>query len=101
MNKRIKKAWVKALRSGEYKQGNGQLCRNDRFCCLGVLYDIAHDGYWHKGTDGQSWLTDERSGEFLYGEDFGLSDDMQENLSDMNDEYQSFAQIADYIEQNL
>jgi hypothetical protein len=26
MKKRIKTKWLKALRSGEYKQGDGQLC---------------------------------------------------------------------------
>jgi hypothetical protein len=44
MNKRVKKQWLKALRSGEYKQTQGQL-REDRgnsagFCCLGVLCNL-------------------------------------------------------------
>ena len=38
------KKWVKALRSGEYAQGKGWLCKagykHDYFCCLGVLTDI-------------------------------------------------------------
>lgn len=30
--------WIKALRSGKYKQGDtGYLCINDGYCCLGVL----------------------------------------------------------------
>lgn len=46
MNKRIKKLWIKALRSGKYKQGQGQLRRgrkpeNAVYCCLGVLCDLA------------------------------------------------------------
>jgi hypothetical protein len=46
MNKRIKKLWVEALRSGKYKQGTGQLRRLDEdtgemtFCCLGVLCNL-------------------------------------------------------------
>lgn len=38
---KIKKLWVAALRSGEYKQTHGQL-RNEEagFCCLGVLCNI-------------------------------------------------------------
>ena len=44
MKKNIMKKWVKALRSGEYVQGKGALCRvgkeYDYFCCLGVLTDI-------------------------------------------------------------
>jgi hypothetical protein len=45
MNKRIKKLWIKALRSGKYRQGYRQLKRgrgNDAaFCCLGVLCEVA------------------------------------------------------------
>ena len=41
MNVDIKDMWVKALRSGEYEQGVGALCENGKYCCLGVLADIA------------------------------------------------------------
>lgn len=41
MKPEIKKLWVKALRSGEYTQGLQQLVNNNRFCCLGVLCDLA------------------------------------------------------------
>jgi len=45
MNNTIMKKWVKALRSGKYKQGRGTLCQvdkkgNESFCCLGVLCDL-------------------------------------------------------------
>lgn len=40
MNTEIKKLWVDALRSGEYKQGKGRLKDEDKFCCLGVLCDL-------------------------------------------------------------
>jgi len=41
MNKKVKDLWVKALRSGDYKQGRGHLRdRNNNFCCLGVLCNI-------------------------------------------------------------
>lgn len=38
----VAKEWVKALRSGDYAQGRGAL-RDvaDKFCCLGVLCDLA------------------------------------------------------------
>ena len=32
--------WVKALRSGEYKQTRGQLRNEDSYCCLGVACDL-------------------------------------------------------------
>lgn len=49
MNPEIKKAWVEALRSGEYAQARGALCRTEGtvddqtvgYCCLGVLTDLA------------------------------------------------------------
>ena len=41
MKYRVMKQWVKALRSGEYKQGQYTLCNNNTFCCLGVLADLA------------------------------------------------------------
>jgi hypothetical protein len=41
MNPAIRDRWVKALTSGDYKQGSGALRRGDEFCCLGVLCDLA------------------------------------------------------------
>ena len=42
MKAKIADLWIKALRSGDYKQGRGQLEDNKgRFCCLGVLCDLA------------------------------------------------------------
>ncbi len=41
MNKRIKTRWLKALRSGKYKQGQNKLKTDQgNFCCLGVLTDL-------------------------------------------------------------
>lgn len=44
MNKRVKKLWIEALRSGEYEQCRFILAKNglhfDKFCCLGVLTNI-------------------------------------------------------------
>lgn len=61
MNAEIKQKWVNALRSKEYKQGNGVLRRpatetehRDTFCCLGVLCDIhakETSGSWQSGKN--------------------------------------------------
>lgn len=45
MKKRVLTKWLKALRSGKYKQGRGALCQISKkgtksFCCLGVLCDL-------------------------------------------------------------
>ena len=41
LKKSVKKDWVKALRSGDYKQGKAFLHRDGKFCCLGVLCELA------------------------------------------------------------
>jgi hypothetical protein len=41
MDKKIANMWIKALESGDYKQGKCALRNdNDCFCCLGVLCDL-------------------------------------------------------------
>lgn len=53
MNPEVKAAWVAALRSGKYQQGQRRLCVEDggerRFCCLGVLEDLRMQ------VDGDKW----------------------------------------------
>ncbi len=41
MNPEVKAAWTQALRSGEYIQGVGHLVEDGKYCCLGVLCDLA------------------------------------------------------------
>ena len=41
MKKDIKDEWVRRLRSGDYEQGQGYLRFGDKYCCLGVLCDMA------------------------------------------------------------
>ncbi len=59
MNKRVKKKWVKALRSGKYKKTTGVLRKLDKndnpsYCCLGVLCDLyaqeTKKGNWEQET---------------------------------------------------
>lgn len=39
---KIRRRWVKALRSGKYKQGRNNLrSLHNEFCCLGVLCELA------------------------------------------------------------
>lgn len=50
MDKHVKTKWIKALRSGDYKQTKATLRDTEGFCCLGVLCDIYHkeigNGKW-------------------------------------------------------
>ncbi len=50
MNRKWKKKWIEALKSGEYKQCQEKLRAKSgrRYCCLGVLADIADPEGWEK-----------------------------------------------------
>jgi hypothetical protein len=60
MKKRVKKLWVEALRSGEFRQGKGALHPNHKngggYCCLGVLCELHRretgEGKWQKNAWG-------------------------------------------------
>ena len=41
MDKRVKKLWIKALKSGEFKQGVGFLEKDGKYCALGILSLLA------------------------------------------------------------
>lgn len=40
MTKSEARKWIRALRSGKFKQGQGALCKDGKHCCLGVLCEI-------------------------------------------------------------
>lgn len=99
MDPEKKAAWVKALRSGEYKQAHGRLRDGDSFCCLGVYCDI-RGATWDCGA--ASWcgrasrnlsLPDGLRGE--------VGAEAQEDLSFMNDNGKTFDDIAEWIEAKL
>lgn len=104
------KRWVKALRSGKYKQGRDYLHKTgpDRFCCLGVACDL-----YQKAVGG---LTEQKSDYEVRYDDNGTSlpDPVMKwlgiksacgslsggNLQARNDRGTSFKQIADIIEKH-
>jgi hypothetical protein len=100
-----KKAWVAALRSGEYEQGRRSLCKYDKYCCLGVAYDVLCVGDWQQAGDG--WGV--ARGESLLPS-LGLLPDsvanklglghVQHQLADLNDSGRGFGHIAKWIEEN-
>lgn len=94
----FKKAWVSALRSGEYEQGCGTLKTEDTdsgtvsFCCLGVLREVA------------SHVRANQDGDFLTEGSSGLTEKTQEFLANHNDgdtQKWSFKRIATWIEKHL
>jgi hypothetical protein len=120
------KAWIKALRSGKYKQGTGFLhTADDKFCCLGVACDLAvkkgiirkptksiaerafedYEVYRYGNLSGllpkkvMNWLgLSYSAGDFTLGPtEYFQTDD---SLAAMNDSGVSFKKIADFIEKN-
>lgn len=121
MDATIKERWLTALRSGDYKQGEGVLRNHDYdpvtgkpipgkevYCCLGVLCDIVWPESWHKAEaanyDHPMWDHDE--GIEMPSDDLlakvGLSEETAQRLANFNDkDHWTFAQIADWIADNL
>lgn len=116
MKPEVKRKWIEALRSGDYKQGINSL-RIDRdnkvtYCCLGVLCDLyaqENRKRWKSGADiFYPTLMKEASvlptkvmewagivghtGEFTY------KNGHHEDLASLNDRGKSFKQIARVIE---
>lgn len=118
MKPKIKRQWLAALRSGDYRKTTGVLKRffktvQPRYCCLGVLcetvkndipragvliklkdndcYGVAHG----RGQSVKAMLDDEMKGHT------GVTQEQQMKLATMNDNGMSFDRIANYIEKHL
>ena len=115
MKPEIKKLWVDALRSGEYKQGTCKLRTDDKYCCLGVLTDLyfkkTGQGSWtdtpyckgifyfncESGSDDQHLVSEIKGWAGL--ESFcPLSKEKRKALTELNDNGMSFEDIAEIIE---
>lgn len=105
----VKRAWVQALRSGQWEQGTEFIrSRDNKFCCLGVLCDLGRKKNWlpiQKDHEGYFYdylgLT---SDEFLPGklpEAIGLESEQMDILIGFNDANMPFSDIADWIDKNL
>lgn len=117
----VKRKWLRALRSGQYRKTTKMLCRKPTknqpdygFCCLGVLVDLAVlDGFAVEWEDSEG-LGDPRgmiartahtwAGGSLPDPVYawaGLDEDVAGLLAGQNDHGKSHLQIADWIEENL
>lgn len=110
MNKQLRDEWVKALRSGEYKQGIGHLQIGHRFCCLGVLCVVSEKIGFSKVRrfdNSDPDLAGQVQGMYLRNQE-KLCDEVSEevetklaNMNDSDDDPKSFHQLATWIEQNV
>lgn len=119
MKKEIADLWVKELRSGKWEQGTRYLCKDQKYCCLGVLCEIA----LREGVDilkKAKNVDDELY--YVYGKDRAISilpgevmnwaeiatfvgnytgsytDEL--SLTEQNDSGKTFEEIAEVIEKN-
>lgn len=120
MNARVKKKWLRALRSGKYKQGRGQLHKVDRdehrFCCLGVLCDLyvkEHKQKWEMLADnggsslfkGRAYYLPECVRKWAgMDSNYGKVSDCfgkYSSLTKLNDAGKRFSTIANVIQEHL
>lgn len=92
LTKLQKDRWVRALRSGDYKQGGGCLKHAGRYCCLGVLGEL--EGVLKECA--KNLLVNKSSGNAVF-----LTLSTQGRLATRNDNGISFSEIADWIEAHI
>ena len=116
MEQELKKKWIEALRSGEFKQcrrvlrkqveNEGDEPAEVSYCCLGVLSVVKNPNV--EVIDGYQ-LVEELIPDRLL-DDYGLTSPQQGRLTTLNDggsvdgmsiREHTFAEIADYIETHL
>jgi hypothetical protein len=115
MDERIKKLWVKELRSDKYTQGLGSLCyiggSSEEHCCLGVLCEVAakegivsirEDGHYRSFGD-EEILLPRSVVNWADLPDANPVIDPENNVgaAEANDHGVPFTAIADLIEANL
>ncbi len=119
MDKQLKTKWVKALRSGKYRQGRVYLRiaathgGHPKHCCLGVLCDVMGKDMKDIATNNRQMLSEVVDAGKVLGRDrfpamAGLRNytendkfDAEGLLAEMNDSGFKFREIADWIEENL
>ena len=81
MNTDIKTKWLKALRSGEYKQGKQSLRpTEDTFCCLGEVLILAYHEHFKHFALGELDLN-------LIEEIGSMSEDLNFRLADYQNDF--------------
>lgn len=101
MDKKWKKKWVEALRSGKYTKARSRLkVYNNTFCSIGVLCDL----YDPKGWDNNNIFHYKDSAFNVHKllEDLNISHEQKRKIIYFNDlKEKSFNWIASYIERYM
>ena len=106
MNRKFKRLWLEALRSGEYTKGKKRLRAGNNFCVLGVAADLlteTSDYVWEGNT---LIHKDENTGwegvlPGPLGAQIKLSETQQARLIIINDETDTFDKAIKYIKEKL
>lgn len=94
--------WVKALRSGEYKQGRGHLFQYETYCCLGVACHIAGVSEQLMIENNDDILTAACFFDTEIPKQLKSNADFCNLLVRLNDTTRKpFPEIADWLEQNV
>jgi len=104
MTPKNKQTWIDALKSGEYTKAKKYLCRNDRYCSLGVGIDVLLDTWWVSDTEAPNgaWIPYGFSNFNALSDELNISHRNIAKLIQMNDNKNwSFLKIADYIKEHL
>ena len=126
MNVKNIKLWIAALRSGKYRQGQSFLTQKDpdsgkiKHCCLGIATlchirtcpkDVKYEKFFTEdchmsGTNVRYYynVKDKNDPETavlldITREWLGITNDLEQELINMNDDGKTFREIADYLEQ--
>lgn len=110
MKRELFNQWVSALRSGKYEQGTSNLCKDNKFCCLGVFLDVAkeeyttrvdkYNGVYRVYGSCEVVIPTDMANEYGFYSGLGESeDDYSEPLYKLNDKVgKTFSEIADILE---
>jgi len=100
MDRNFKRRWLRALRSGKFKQTRKRLKGPRGFCCLGVACEIAKPGTDWKTERHPYALSEQLSVGFA--SKIKLDEAAENKLIALNDSgHYNFDKIADFIEENL
>ena len=115
---KIIREWVAALRSGDYDQGKGALCKPNvfkgaKYCCLGVLCEIVYgEDAWDLPSHRYVYVVKDSSTTYLplALDKYVLNEEpdlysshgpFEQVLANLNDTGHTFEEIADRIEKEL
>jgi hypothetical protein len=102
MEQELKKKWVDALRSGEYKQYRGSMWKGtlekaEALCCLGVLVTVSTGRHTCAPSFTKWGLSEEQVDQLVFLNDGKHANPGNPAMGKMH----SFNEIADWIEENL